>query len=197
MLLATGLRREELVALRWENVDKDFIHIESAIRSRSGKDLLVKEPKTDNSRRKLAMTDYLGKLLARWNEACGGIAEGYLFPSSVIPGSPVYPDTITNHTATIAKKIGVKINPRVIRHVFMTVNCVELGANNVVISRLVGHADDSIDAVYMDSVLRVKRETQTRYEEYLNLPYYFLESPDTLTGNRSFSSEKIEDHVQI
>ncbi len=170
LLLATGLRREELVGLRWEHIEKDYIRIELAVRSRPNKELLVKGPKNENSRRKLAMTKFMRALLIQWNKACGGPTVGYLFPSPNDSLRPLYPDTVTSHTASVSKRIGVCMSPRSIRHLFMTVNGVHLGANINVISRLAGHGDKSIDAVYMDSVLSAKRDLQERYEDYLCLP---------------------------
>ncbi|MBR4504074.1 MAG: hypothetical protein IKP20_03775 [Candidatus Methanomethylophilaceae archaeon] len=85
-----------------------------------------------------------------------------------------------------------------IRHVFITVNRVVLGADKDVMSRLVGHADDNIDAAYMDSVLSVKNEIQTRYEEYLELPSHFLKtgSGDTNRIEASFDIFHDSEHLQ-
>ncbi len=116
------------------------------------------------------MTGFIRALLSRWNEACGGVSEGYLFPSPSNPSKPLYPDSVTSHTAEISKKAGVNMSPRSIRHLFMTVNGIELGANITVVSRLAGHGDKSIDDVYMDSVLSAKLKVQESYEAYLCLP---------------------------
>ncbi len=71
------------------------------------------------------------------------------------------------------------MTPHTFRHVFITVNRVDLGADSDLVKRLVGHADDNISAVYTDSVLSAKRKLQERYEAYLRLPDYFLSHDDT------------------
>ncbi len=193
LLIATGMRREELVALRWENVlGKDYIRIDSAVRSRPGRGLVVKGPKSAHSRRKYAMTDFLSALLTQWNDACGGVTEGYLFPSAKVPGNPVFPDTVTNYTIKMSKKLGLDISPHDFRHVFITVNRAVLGVGGDVMKRLVGHADDNVDAAYMDSVLSVKRRIQTEYEEYLCLSDYFLSSDESDTKYLSLSGVEIQ-----
>ncbi|MBR4504075.1 MAG: hypothetical protein IKP20_03780 [Candidatus Methanomethylophilaceae archaeon] len=106
------MRREEVVALRWEKLlGAQYIRIDSAVRSLPGKGILVKDPKSIHSRRKYAMTAFLRDLIMQWNRECGGVSEGYLFPSPTVTGNPVFPDTITSHTASLSKRLGFRVTP--------------------------------------------------------------------------------------
>lgn len=59
-----GLRREEILGLRWDCVDFTSQELEvKRVRTQAGKDTVVKKPKTDSSRRTLFVPDELLMLL--------------------------------------------------------------------------------------------------------------------------------------
>lgn len=70
LLIACGLRRGELVALKWDcvNYKEKFIEVKEAVsiqsKKRTGSGLLVGDPKTDSSKRKIAVSDETLKVLA-------------------------------------------------------------------------------------------------------------------------------------
>lgn len=53
--LYTGLRRGELFALRWKDIDLDnkVMHVKQAVSEVAGEELIYKEPKTDSSKRRV------------------------------------------------------------------------------------------------------------------------------------------------
>lgn len=72
LMLYTGLRREEMLGLRWEDIDLDagFLHISRAITYPSSKPVVGK-PKTKKSKRDVAMPDELISLLREYKQPGG------------------------------------------------------------------------------------------------------------------------------
>lgn len=64
MLLYTGLRRGELLALRWEDIDRDkkLIRVERAVYF-AGNTPQIKEPKTEAGKRSVVLLDALSEVL--------------------------------------------------------------------------------------------------------------------------------------
>lgn len=64
-----GLRREEILGLRWDCVDFTNQELEiKRVRTQAGKDTIVKKPKTDSSRRILFFPDEILELLLQTKE---------------------------------------------------------------------------------------------------------------------------------
>lgn len=74
LMLYAGMRREEALGLRWEDIDLDtsFLHIERAVTYPSSKPVLG-APKTKGSDRNVPIGDELKSILLKYQEA-----EGYL-----------------------------------------------------------------------------------------------------------------------
>lgn len=72
LMLYTGLRREEMLGLRWEDIDLDagFLHISRAVTYPSSKPVVGK-PKTKKSKRDVAMPDELVSLLTKYKQPNG------------------------------------------------------------------------------------------------------------------------------
>src|SRR5438128_11909249 len=66
MALATGMRRGEILALRWPDLDEGYTaaHVRRSLQV-SGEGLLFVEPKTRRSRRSVALPRFLGAYLER------------------------------------------------------------------------------------------------------------------------------------
>lgn len=64
-----GLRREEVIGLKWENIDfaNRIINIVE-VRTSAGKQVVIKRPKTEESKRKLFIPDELFEVLTRHKE---------------------------------------------------------------------------------------------------------------------------------
>lgn len=68
LLAYTGLRRGEILALTWNDIDfkSKTLTVDKAIGQRRGNDLYLKEPKNENSIRTISVDDITLNVLRRW-----------------------------------------------------------------------------------------------------------------------------------
>ncbi len=111
--LYTGARRGELLALTWNDVD--FIYSQVAIKRSlhylKGDKFIFAEPKTEHSRRTIAMSPSLVKVLTehrQWQESLfGGVADSALV-FCTYQGKPLRPGTVSRAWENTAKRAGIK-----------------------------------------------------------------------------------------
>jgi integrase len=152
-LLYTGLRRGELLALRWRNLDLgsgELSVVETAYRLGSG-EYRIKEPKTSQSRRTVVLPHSLVELLKayrfdqellRIQLGIGLNADDFVF---IRPdGSPMNPSAVTLAFRRIIKKSGLKrIRIHDLRHTHATL-MLRAGIHPKVVSERLGHASIGI-----------------------------------------------------
>ena len=152
-LLYTGLRRGELLALRWRNLDLrsgELSVVETAYRLGSG-EYRIKEPKTQQSRRTVILPSSLVELLKvyRFDQELLRIqlgislnADDFVF---IRPdGSPINPNAVTLAFHRIIKKAGLRrIRIHDSRHTHATL-MLKAGIHPKVVSERLGHANIGI-----------------------------------------------------
>jgi integrase len=149
----TGMRRGELCAIRWSDVDLDTGTLEVA------RSLVVvvggaaeKSTKTDQSR--TVALDAVGVALMRrrWGQAVGWLAEvggelpadGFLFSPSVECTTPFRPDNVTNffiRVRTAVKAPSVRLHD--LRH-FTATQLIGAGVDVRTVAGRLGHSDPSL-----------------------------------------------------
>ena len=86
-LLFTGMRRSEALALRWQDIDLDFgqISIERSLHHLNDRTFHFLPPKTEKSRRLVALPPSLAMLLRqhRDNQRAMRLTMGLLFPTTI------------------------------------------------------------------------------------------------------------------
>ncbi|MFQ8837575.1 MAG: site-specific integrase [Oscillospiraceae bacterium] len=87
--LATGLRRGELLALQWDDLDFEtgVLTIRQAGKPRPGK-IVMSVPKTKSSIRKLVLPPAVVQVLKEYRES---VHSRWMFPSPVLGGSAAQP----------------------------------------------------------------------------------------------------------
>ncbi len=99
---ATGLRRGEMVGLKWEDVDfsEGLIHIR-----RSLVDMVAGEPKTKGSKKPVPMEPALAHCLSQWKEQAKFTKqEDWVFASPFHVGkTPYWPSTVLDKIKTPAE----------------------------------------------------------------------------------------------
>ena len=103
--LVSGIRKGELVALRWEDLDVEHrtISVSKQALGGLGKELVVNRPKTENSIRAISIPQDAVDLLVQAHEKHP--ENPYLFPSP-LTGGMYHPDSVVNLHKKILKDAG-------------------------------------------------------------------------------------------
>lgn len=139
--LATGLRRGEIMALQW--ADLDFETGELSITKqiyRARGELIISEPKTKASIRKLILPQGLLDVLREYRQ---GIHSRWMFPSPVKDDFPMDPAWIRKKMHIILEHAGCKgLRFHDLRHTFCT-TALEHGMDVKTLSALLGHVSSA------------------------------------------------------
>lgn len=133
--LATGLRRGELLGLKWEDIDLEggTIQVRRQIARIDGE--VVEAPlKTKNSYRSVSIRQDAVELLREQRRKTNS---QYVFPSPT--GAPISPDSVLHMLHRVLKRAGLpKIRFYDMRHTFATV-ALQNGVDIKTVSRMLGH----------------------------------------------------------
>ena len=148
-LLYTGLRRSEALALRWQDVDVDlgYISVHRTLHQLNDKSFVIRQPKSDKSRRTVALPPSLSTVLRRHRESqrTQGLVLGAPVSDADLvfahpDGSELLPHSITNVWKRLAKQAGFEgIRLHDARHTHASLMMLQ-GVNPKVVSERLGHA---------------------------------------------------------
>ena len=138
--LVSGLRKGELVALLWDDLDiqnRTISVSKQYIKNPSGK-LTLSRPKTETSVRRVSIPQEAVDLLIQEHEKHP--ENPYLFPSSTT-GEMYYPDSVVKLHEKILKDAGLEhIRFHDLRHTFATL-ALQNGVDIKTVSSMLGHYD--------------------------------------------------------
>jgi len=137
LVLSSGLRRGELLALLWSDLNKDnlTISVTKQVTGRRG-ELVVSTPKTPNSTRTVVIPRQAAQLLA--DEHAKHPDNPYMFPSPKT-GTMYYPDSVGRMHKRILDDAGLaKIRFHDLRHTFATL-AIQNGVDIKTLSNMLGH----------------------------------------------------------
>lgn len=165
---STGLRRSELVALTWKNVDPILMQVNvlrSCVRGRFG------DTKTEASRKPVPLHPAVIECLYEWRKISPYNEDGdFLFPSARNKGkTPVTPDMILKKiirpALVRAEIIGKAIGWHSFRHSLAT-NLRAAGADLKTAQELLRHANSRITLdIYTRAISAAKREANNKIME--------------------------------
>ena len=135
--LATGLRRGELLGLKWQDVDLDngIIHVRRQVGRINGK---VQEAplKTKNAYRNISIGADAVSILREKKKKDGNFSE-YVFPSPT--GGPMSPDSVLHMLHRVLDRAGLpEIRFHDLRHTFATL-ALQNGVDIKTVSGMLGH----------------------------------------------------------
>ena len=175
--LLSGLRRAELLGLRWKDVDLDAhtITIRQTSNYLPGVGVYVSTPKSDSSTRPLPISTAAGMLLLespRWpdtqREQRGDAwkdQDGRVFTSDT--GAPLFPDSVTQwFTAFVARSGLPKVTVHSLRHTYASLMIAD-GAPLVVVSKQLGHAQTSTTAnIYAHVIASAQAKAMQTFDRF-------------------------------
>ena len=149
----TGMRRGELCALRWSDIDWDRgeVHVTRSVITVPG-GLAVKTPKTDRERT-VALDDVGVAVLRRHLTALKGWAsqvgvglngDSYVFSPYIDGAKPFRPDNVTNFFIRVRDELGLpSIRLHDLRH-FTATQLIGAGVDVRTVAGRLGHSDPSL-----------------------------------------------------
>jgi integrase len=160
----TGLRRGELIGLRWEDVDFEelVLHIRRSLVA-----MVEGAPKTEASRKDVPLDAQTAESLWAWRQRCAyPQATDWVFASPQKKGKqPYWPGKLWQYygePAVKRAKITKKVTYHTFRHTFGTLLNAN-GENPKVVQELLRHASLKVTTdVYMQAVSPQKREAQSK-----------------------------------
>lgn len=155
LLLITGARRGEVLGLKWDKVDFEGnrIFICSNILYRADVGIYESSPKTERSRRYVALPTETMQLLRRYRAwqaeerlRLGEYYQNQGFVFAQDNGNPMHPDSVTNWLKKFSRRHDLPhINPHAFRHTMASMLYFN-GVDRVSISKRLGHAQVSTTA---------------------------------------------------
>jgi integrase len=151
MAICTGMRRGEILGLRWKDLDPDYsvAHVRRSLQTTGGA-LRFEEPKTRRSRRAVDLPETLRPYLDRQKAAQGtrrAACPDWSDLDLVIDGGngrPVNPDTLSSGWYRFARRRGLPhIRFHDLRHAHATLMLLQ-GVHPKVVSERLGHASVGI-----------------------------------------------------
>ena len=133
--LATGLRRGELLGLKWTDIDwqNGIIKVRRQVARVNGQ--IVEAPlKTKNSYRTVTISQQAIEVLKQQKEKTN---DEYVFPSP--NGGPISPDSVNNMLKRVLARAGIpKVRFHDLRHTFATI-ALQNGVDIKTVSGMLGH----------------------------------------------------------
>jgi integrase len=173
MALTTGMRRGELLALRWQDIgfEHNSIYIHRTVSYYAKRGFLISEPKTAGSRRKLAIPPFLTDVLSRHQadqEKARASARGSWKDNGLVfcnvHGGFIHPVTLVWTFHDLLQKAGLeRIRFHDLRHSAATI-LLTMGVHPKVVQELLGH---STIRVTMDTYSHVLPSIQAEAIEKL------------------------------
>lgn len=165
LALATGLRRGELLALTWDNVDfhNGKITVTSAV-SELKKGLIIKRPKTDASQRTFSVAEPVMNMLRTHRIFATG---KYVFPSSTNKDNPQYPRNVNHAFENACKAAEIDdITIHMLRHTNIT-NMIIAGTNLKTVQQRAGHSSLATTMSYTHPSEKQDREAADIFSKFL------------------------------
>ena len=171
--LFLGLRRGEIVGLKWKNVflEESYLYICNNI-TRVGKITSEKRPKSNSSIRKIGFDEYIKKLLIIQSEKQRELSNNgkthFEYVLSNNDGSNVNPDRISKKFYNIISKYNLrKIRFHDLRHTFASI-ANATGMTIYDISKVLGHSDVTVTSkVYIHLLEDTHKNVITAVSKYI------------------------------
>ena len=166
LAIFTGMRRGEILALRWKNVDleKGVIHVEESLARTKANGLFTKTVKTSHSERDVYVSSSLKETLIEYRQQQEPTELGLVIASKA--GGYLEPRNLLRKLQSLTKKANVpKIPFHNLRHTHATI-LMRMGENPKVVSERLGHARVGITLdIYSHTNEEMQKKTADRFDD--------------------------------
>lgn len=165
MALVSGLRRGELLALTWDNIDfkTSRIYVTNSVCELKDK-VIIKTTKTDASKRSIIIPNFMLDILRehRKNFATGRV----VFPNTEDKDKPQAPSNICRVYRKILSFAGVKSSLHILRHTNIT-NLITAGTDIKNVKNRAGHTRIEPTMSYTHPSEEFDRQAANIFEKFL------------------------------
>ena len=161
-LILTGLRRGELLGLKWNDLDGDILHVRRGVYIEDNKPTVEEyRAKTAGSIRDVPLLPEVKIMLDKLPRMCD-----YIFASK--NGGIMEPRNFNRGYKRFVDRIGCveTLSPHCLRHTYATLT-LTAGANLRTVQTLLGHADPKTTAIYTHPDAEAKRNAVALLSERL------------------------------
>jgi len=174
LALFTGMRRSELLALRWQDVDSILgqVYVNRSVHILKGGQINFRTPKTAKGRRTIALTPSTLLMLVKYRERKEAetlllnkpIQEGDLLFGS-LEDKPILPDTVSHAWLKLLRTTGIKvIRLHDARHTHASI-MLRQGIHPKIVSERLGHASIQITLdTYSHVVPGIQQQAAERFD---------------------------------
>jgi len=178
MAIATGMRRSEILGLRWCDLDMNRAqaYVNRSLHQLHGGEIVVRPPKTARGRRMVALSPAVVDVLRRHRASreaekamCGTTLSDEELVFTCVDGTPVRPDNVTKTWSRYARKCGfpgVRLHDA--RHLHASL-LLKQGVHPAVVQSRLGHASiaTTID-LYSHVAPGLQEAAARRFDELLS-----------------------------
>jgi len=157
LALATGMRRGELLGLKWQDISGGVLRVRRALNriptvlGEGAGSLVESEPKTKQSRRTIVLPGFAIEALQKqkrlqeeWRQNAGDAWENHNYVFSTPSGRYIHPNTLYAHFKVLLKKAGLPdIRFHDLRHSVATL-LLSRGIHPKVVQEILGHSQISM-----------------------------------------------------
>ncbi len=167
----TGLRRGELLALKWKdiNLENNNIYIQRSVQEIRGEGLVYKEPKNDSSFRNIYVDDDVMAILKNLKKAHLKTSHKDNLVFAFPDGSRIRPDYVTKKFKRILRKLDLGEHRfHDLRHTHAT-ELLQAGVNPKIVQERLGHHDVAVTLnIYSHVIPSMQKEAVEKLKEYQN-----------------------------
>lgn len=170
--LFTGMRRGEILGLRWEDIQDDRLKVNQTLQRIIGEGLIFKPPKTEAGQRWIALPATIVALLgeihrgqAKHKLKLGADYAKHNLVFCLPDGNPLDPDGVTRRFHTAAAEAGYNIRFHDMRHMFASWMLAD-GEMLQVVQNILGHEQPSTTQdTYGEALPNMQKEAVGRYDK--------------------------------
>ena len=178
LALFTGMRRSEILALRWQDIDFIYsqIYVSRSLHHLRDGSIVIRQPKTAKSNRKIAISQSVLAVLEEYRDKQEGLhllSGNPLTDDSLVfcheDGNSLLPDTITHAWIKLVRKTGLKnIRLHDARHSHASL-MLKLGIHPKVVQERLGHSSIQVTLdTYSHLAPGLQEAAAEKFDQMLN-----------------------------